>query len=142
MSSLRFISTRSSYVYLGTSCHFLGKKLTLAELIYILFPKGAGPFGNTCPKCASQFEQTQRLIGVRFLRRVSTWALVTSGTFRWSSLKATESIMWFQNVAKPLGFSYLCSDIKRRWLQHVQEYTPGSFIHQYCPVNGLSVPMP
>src|SRR3989338_9543714 len=93
---------------------------------YRLPPASAGPSSKTCPRCAPQFLQRTSV-------RDIPWDL-SSRNFICSKL--TGSV----KLGQPVPESNLVSEEKSSWPQIAQRNIPRSWLSQYLPVNGASVP--
>ena len=90
-------------------------------------PVGLGPSSNTCPKWDPQLAHSTSVRRMNKLR---------------SSFSSTLSFRaGAQKLGQPVPESYFVSEANRSRPQTTQRYTPGSWLFQYSPVKGRSVPL-
>src|SRR3989442_3415514 len=90
-------------------------------------PVGLGPSSNTCPKWAPQLAHSTSVRRMNKLRSAFSSML----SFRTGA----------QKLGQPVPESYFVSEANRSRPQTTQMYTPGSWLFQYSPVKGRSVPL-
>src|SRR5438105_15145920 len=88
---------------------------------------GSGPSSNTCPKCEPQFAHST---SVRRMNRL-----------RSSLFPTLPSWTGAQKLGQPVPESNLVFEAKSSRPQTTHTYTPGSWLSQYSPVKGRSVPL-
>src|SRR2546422_7253210 len=106
---------------------YCGRNLSDAELMQYLSPVRLGPSSNTCPKWAPQLAHSTSVRRMNKLRSAFSSML----SFRTGA----------QKLGQPVPESYFVSEANRSRPQTTQMYTPGSWLFQYSPVKGRSVPL-
>src|SRR2546427_8934883 len=103
------------------------RNLSEAELMQYRRPVGLGPSSNTCAKWAPQLAHSTSVRRMNKLRSAFSSML---------SLRTGA-----QKLGQPVPEAYFVTEANRSRPQTTQMYTPGSWLFQYSPVKGRSVPL-
>ncbi len=98
-----------------------------AESIQYLFPVGAGPSSNICPRCESAYLLLTSVLSshIKLGSSLNTTFAATSGLVK---------------LGRPVPLSYLSSELKSGSQETISTYIPAAWLSQYSLLNGCSVP--